>query len=141
MKASGEYYYGHYLRVYEEYKFKVNGKQIFVPKYLCFFSMNPFFVSFKSILEEIYVLSNENTEQIIKIENVLNFILFRVVLPRYEDTQVAFSIKNKFFRFNSHILYSEISLKLLFRFLSVENIVKVFLYLLTSPMVIILHNK
>ena len=126
-----------YIRFYREFK----GKKIFGPKYLCFVSWNHFFISFKSILEEIYSLSNENTNELIKVENILNFILFRVLLPKYEDTQISFTLNNKIYRFNSNILYSEMSLKILFTMISVENIVKIVFAYLMHSWIIFLHSK
>jgi hypothetical protein len=104
-------------------------------------SWNPFFISFKSILEDIYSLSNENSNELIKVENYLNFLLYRVLLPKYEDTQISFTLKDKIYKFNSNSLYSELSLKLLFQLISVENIVKIVFAYLMNSWIIFLHSK
>ena len=115
--------------------------KIFGPKYLCFVSWNHFFISFKSILEEIYSLSNENSHELIKVENILNSLLFRVLLPKYEDAQISFTLNNKIFNFNSNILSSELSLKILFQIISIENIVKIVFAYLMHSWIIFLHSK
>lgn len=119
----------------------MRGKKIFGPKYLCFVSWNPFFFSFKSILEEIYSLSNENSNELIKVENILNFILFRIILPKYEDTQLSFTLNYKIYRFNTNMLYSELSLKILFQIISIENIVKIVFAYLMHSWIIFIHSK
>ncbi len=103
-------------------------------------SKHPFFISFKSILEEIYFHSFNSTSDI-KIESILNYLLFRVSLPKYDDSQISFVINSKQFQFNNNITYSEVSLKLLFSLVSIENIVKLFFGVITNSTIILVHSK
>ena len=61
--SNGGYYYGHFLKIYEEEHVKLINANALVPKYLVFFSVNPFFISFKSLLEEIYINSLNKLNQ------------------------------------------------------------------------------
>ena len=99
--------------------------KIFYPRYLAFFTQKPFFISFKFILQEIYEQSNK-TDIAIKIENILTAILFRMYLPKYETTQLHFVLNSRIYSIVNKLLYSEISLRLLFSILSIDKIVLIF---------------
>lgn len=138
---NGSYYYGHFLRVYEEEYCSLLNLYILIPKYLIFFSENPFFISFKSLLEEIYINSITNHGICFKTEQLLSIVLFKSFLPKYEATQMSFSINSKNYTFTRNILHNEVSLKVLFTFLTVDNIVLLFLSLLMNSKVLIFYSQ
>lgn len=139
--SNGSIYYGHFLRIYEEeYNHKAK-TLVHCPKYLAFFSRNPFFISFKSLLEEIYINSITNTNFNYKTESLLNILLFKSFIPKYSSTQLSFSLNNKNYNFTNNINHSEISLKLLFTYLTPENIVLLYIAFLMNSMIVILHSQ
>lgn len=141
--TSGAYYYGHILRVYEPESLK-NSKneiiEVYVPKYLCFISQNYFCLSFKGILEEIYQNSLINDKKCYKTENILNYVLFRMFLPKSLTTHISFPLGLKNYVFVDSRLRTEISIKLLFTVFSIKDLVLIFLSLMMESKIIIRHS-
>ena len=80
--------------------------------------LNFFFISFKNLLEEIFYQSTVNNEKCYKVENILNFLLFRMNLPTFETTQLSWTLNDKVYSFTKNVLKSEISYKLLFKYIN-----------------------
>jgi len=114
--------------------------KLFYPRYLAFFTQKPFFISFKYLLQEIYEQSLKN-DYAIKIENILNTLLFRMYLPKYESTQLLFVLNNRVYTFVNKVLHSEFSLRFLFTILSVDKIVLIFISLLLNSNIVFFHSK
>jgi len=122
-------------------KISNNEIEIYSSKYIGFVSINPFFVSFKKLLEEIYFQSSVNDQKCFKYENILNTILYRIYLPKNPFTQVQFALNDKIYNFVNNKFYSEISLKLLFTFLSPEKVVLLIIAFMMNSVVIFFHSK
>jgi hypothetical protein len=115
---------------------------IYVPKVLCFFSQNPFFVSFRYILDEIYTQSVVNDAKCFKVENMLSTLLYRMYLPKYETTQIQFALGDKMYRFSRDKCFNtEISLKLLFSYLTVERVVFLMIAFLMNSIIVFFHSE
>ena len=99
--------------------------EIYLSKYISFFSTKPFFISFKNLLTEIYNQSTINGTKCYKIENILNFLLNNILLPKYETTQLLFYINKKIYNFNNSKFSHEISFITLFFSISIRNIVMI----------------
>jgi hypothetical protein len=150
--VDGKYYYGFFLRIYEMIDLthpiyqsikEISNTEIklFSPKYLSFISMNPFFVSFKNLLEEIYIQSTINDTKCFKFENILSVLLYRIYLPKYETTQLSFALNDKLYNFSRTPFQSEISIKLLFCYLTIEKIVLLFVAFLMNSIIVFFHSK
>ena len=113
---------------------------LFSPKYLCFLSRNPFFFSFRSLLEDIYSNSIKNNTKCFKIENILNILLYRLYLPKSPSFQTNFCLGDKVFNFFNDINKSEISYKILFNYLSLDNILLTYFAMMMDSVIVILHN-
>ena len=122
---NGTYYYGHFLRmffkidfqnkIYEQYpELLINKIPLYSSKYICFISLNPFFISFKNLLVEIYNQSLTNNAKCFKVESILNTILFRMTLPKYEATQLLFCLGENVYTFSKTPFKNEISFRRLF---------------------------
>ena len=137
---NGGFYYGHFLRVYQEEYVTLLNTSALVPKYLILFSVNPFFISFKSLLEEIYINSISNFRFNFKSEKLLSCILFKSFLPIHPNTQFSFSLLTKNYNFTNNPFHSEVSLKLLFSVLTPDRVQLLFLALLMNSKIIIFHS-
>ena len=113
---------------------------LYAPKYICFVSRNPFFVSFRALLEEIYINSTKNGVKCFKVENILNILLYRIYLPSYHNFQISFCLSDKAYSFYNNIYKSEISYKILFNYLSIDNVLLIYFALLMNSVVVILHS-
>lgn len=122
-------------------KFSTNELNVFASKYIGFLSTKPFFVSFKNLLEEIYIQSSLNEKKCFKYENILSILLYRIYLPKNPFTQVQFALNDKIYNFINNNFHSEISLKLLFTFLSPEKIVLLLIAFMMNSVVIFFHSK
>jgi hypothetical protein len=149
--ADGNHYYGFFLKIfcevennhniYNEFRDLSNPILLYYPKYLCFVSSQPFFVSFKHILEEIYIQSTLNGVKCHKVENILNFLLYRMYLPKYETTQLSWSLNDKIFNFSRNKFKAEVSYKLLFSYISIEKVVLLYIAFLMGSIIIFFHSK
>ena len=72
---NGDHYFGFFLKKYYPVNIKDN-IEIYLSKYISFFSTKPFFISFKNLLTEIYNQSTINGIKCYKIENI--FIFFNI---------------------------------------------------------------
>jgi hypothetical protein len=150
-KGDGNIYYGSFYRIYELVektnliyqlvKLENNELNIYASKYIGFLSNKPFFVSFKNLLEEIYIQSTINDRKCFKYENILSILLYKIYLPKNPFTQVQFALNDKIYNFINNNFYSEISLKLLFTFLSPEKIVLLLVAFMMNSVVIFFHSK
>lgn len=122
-------------------KFASNELNVYAAKYIGLLSMKPFFVSFKNLLEEIYIQSSLNERKCFKYENILSILLYRIYLPKNPFTQVQFALNDKVYNFINNNFYSEFSLKLLFTFLSPEKIVLLLVAFMMNSVVIFFHSK
>jgi hypothetical protein len=122
-------------------KISNNGIEVYASKYIGFVSINPFFVSFKKLLEEIHYQSTINDQKCFKYENILNILLYRIYLPKNPLTQVQFALNDKIYNFVNNKFHSEISLKLLFTFLSPEKVVLLIIAFMMNSVVIFFHSK
>lgn len=122
-------------------KISTNEIQIFASKYIGLVSTNPFFVSYKNLLEEIYYQSTVNDQKCFKYENILSTILYRIYLPKNPFTQVQFALNDKIYNFVNNKFHSEISLRLLFTFLSPEKVVLLIIAFMMNSGVIFFHSK
>lgn len=113
---------------------------LFSPKYLCFLSRNPFFFSFRSLLEDIYANSIKNNTKCFKIESILNILLYRLYLPKSPSFQTNFCLGDKVFNFFNDINKSEISYKIIFNYLSIDNILLTYFAMMMNSVIVILHN-
>ena len=113
---------------------------LFSPKYLCFLSRNPFFFSFRSLLEDIYSNSIKNNTKCFKIENILNILLYRLYLPKSPSFQTNFCLGDKVFNFFNDINKSEISYKILFNYLSIDNILLTYFAMMMDSVIVISHS-
>lgn len=149
---NGTYYYGHFLRMFFQIDFNdkiyvehpellKNKTPLFTSKYLCFVSLNPFFISFKNLLIEIYNQSVTNNSKCFKVENIINTILFRMVLPKYESTQLLFCLGDNVYSFSKTPFRNEISFRLLFSYISIKNIVMIIISILMNSIVVIIHSN
>ena len=128
--------------IYNQLKqISANEIQIYASKYIGVVSSNAFFVSFKNLLEEIYYQSTINDQKCFKYENILSILLYRIFLPKNPFTQVQFSLNDKIYNFINNKFHSEISLKLLFTFLSPEKIVLLIIAFMMNSVVIFFHSK
>ncbi len=128
--------------IYNELKkISSNALEVYASKYIGLISVNPFFVSFKKLLEEIYFQSTVNEQKCFKYENILNILLYRIYLPKNPFTQVQFALNDKIYNFVNNKFHSEISLKLLFTFLSPEKVVLLLIALMMNSVVIFFHSK
>lgn len=128
--------------IYEQLKKISNNKiEVYASKYIGLVSVNPFFVSFKKLLEEIYFQSTVNDQKCFKYENILNTLLYRIYLPKNPFTQVQFALNDKIYNFVNNKFHSEISLKLLFTFLSPEKVVLLIIAFMMNSVVIFFHSK
>lgn len=136
-------YYGHILRVYEP-EIATKGSETveyYAPKYLCFFSQNYFCISFKNILEEIYRNSSINDKKCYKIENILNYVLYRIYLPKSISTQISFALGTRNFNFTNNDFKCEISIKLLFTVFTIRDLVLIFLSMMMESKILFLHDS
>lgn len=149
---NGTYYYGHFLRmffkidfqnkIYEQYpELLINKIPLYSSKYICFISLNPFFISFKNLLVEIYNQSLTNNAKCFKVESILNTILFRMTLPKYEATQLLFCLGENVYTFSKTPFKNEISFRLLFSYISIKNIVMIIISILMNSIVVIIHSN
>lgn len=128
--------------IYDQLKKISNNEiEVYASKYIGFVSVNPLFVSFKKLLEEIYYQSTINDQKCFKYENILNIILYRIYLPKNPFTQVQFALNDKIYNFVNNKFHSEISLKLLFTFLSPEKVVLLIIAFMMNSVVIFFHSK
>ena len=149
--SDSKYYYGFFYKTYEllddshpiysRLKDFSLSLKVYVPKYLCFLSMNPFFISFKFLLEEIYIQSCINNNKCYKVENIIGNLLYRTYLPKYETTQVQFAFGERMYSFTNKNISSEVSLNLLFSYLNVERIVLLILGFLMNSIIVIFHSE
>lgn len=137
----GGYYYGHFLKVYEEEYVPILNSTAMIPKYLIFISTNPFFNSFKSLLEELYINSITNYNFNFKTEHLLSNLLYKCLLPKYPTTQLSFSLLNNNYNFTNNTYHSEVSLRLLFTYLSPDRVALLFLALLMNSKIIFFHSQ
>lgn len=137
----GEFYYGHFLKVYEEEYIPSYETFGLVPKYLIFFSKNPYFCSFKTILEDIYINSVVNYSFNFKIEHLIDNLINKAYLPSNLNTQLSFSLCNKNYKFMNNPFHSEISLRLIFTYLSPDRIVNLYISLLMNSKIIIFYSQ
>ncbi len=128
--------------IYDQLK-KISNHEIevYASKYIGVSSEYPFFVSFKKLLEEIYFQSTVNDQKCFKYENILNILLYRIYLPNNPFTQVQFALNDKIYNFVNNNFHSEISLQLLFTFLSPENVVLLIVAFMMNSDVIFFHSK
>jgi hypothetical protein len=154
--VDGKHYYGFFLKVYEELdqdhpihqELKENNNansqikvSIFSPKYLTFISYNPYFISFNHILYEIYIQSTLNDTKCYKVENIISTLLYRMYLPKYETTQLSWTLNDKIYTFSRNRLENEISFKLLFSYISIDKVVLLYVAFLLNSIVIFFHTK
>lgn len=140
-----DYYYAHVLRVYELTKiFISDDKEVeaYVPKYLCFTSRNYFCISFKHLLEEIYINSTISIDnKCYKIEHILNYIIYRMYLPKSVYTQLSFPLGKKNYLFYNNEFKSELSIKLLFYIFTYNEIIYILISLITEAKIILIHEN
>ena len=145
----GVHYYGYFLKVFHELErdhpiyLELNDPEIKVysPKYLSFISTNPFFITFKNLLEEIYIQSSVNNEKCYKVENMLNYILYRINLPKNDTTQLSWTLNDKVYSLTRNALKSEISFKLLFSYISIDKIVFLYFAFMVASKIIFFHSE
>jgi hypothetical protein len=150
--SDSRYYYGFFFKTYEllDINHPIYDKlkelpqqiyQIYIPKYLSLISLNPYFISFKYLLEEIYTQSQINDNKCYKIENILGTLLYRLYLPKYESTQLQFALGDKMYMFTNNMRNSEFSLKLLFSYLNVERVVSLILAFIMNSIIVFFHSE
>lgn len=150
--VDGRYYYGFFLKIFlelpREHPIYQETKEltqvdlnIYSPKYLCFVSLHPFFISFKFLLEEIYKQSTINNSRCFKVENILNTLLYRMYLPKYQTTQLSFALNDKVYTFSKTPFRSEISFRLLFTYISIENIVMLMIAFMMNSIIVFIHSN
>ena len=148
----GRHYYGFFLKIFElldtthslyhDIRQSANHEiKIYVPKYLSVVSTNPFFISFKCILEEIYQQSILNDSKGFKIENIISTLIFRMYLPKYETTQLSWALNDKVYSFSQNFFKSEISFRLLFSYISLDKVVLIFVAFLMNSIIVFFHSK
>lgn len=139
--GNGTYKYVHLLKVYEQEYVKVLKSNALVPKYLIFISDNPFFISFKMLLEEIYLNSIPFGKLKFKLETFLSIILYQTYLPKYYSTQLSFNLGFNNFNFSRNPFHNEISFKVLLSYLTIDRIVILFISLLLNSKIIFFHSQ
>jgi len=136
----GEHYFGFFLKKYFPINIKDN-IEIYLSKYISFFSTKPFFISFKNLLTEIYNQSTINGIKCYKIENILNLLLNNILLPKYETTQLLFCINENIYNFNNSKFFHEISFNILFSSISIRNIVMIIISILMNSVIVLFHSN
>lgn len=114
---------------------------VYLPKYLCFTSVNPFFISFRNLLCEIYNQSIINKGKCFKIENILNTILYRLYLPKYQTTQLLFCLGENVYSFSKSPFRSEVGIRILFSYIQIKHIVMIIIAVLMNSVIIIRHSN
>ena len=139
----GDHYYGFFLKKYFPKNIKNNKLEttLYLSKYLSFFSQNPFFFSFKKILNEIYNQSTLNNSKQYKIEEIINIFLFYLYLPKYNSIQLLFCLNENIYTFINSNFNNEISFRLLFTYISPKNLVMIILSILMHSIIVIYHNN
>lgn len=112
-----------------------------VPKYIVFFSHNPFFLTFKSIMKEIVHIGRLGERKGVNLDKVLEYLFYRIPLPSHNDTQVCFTFGRKIYNLNSSPFPCDVSLKMLFHFFSPSDISLLMLSFLSDSIIIFVHSK
>jgi hypothetical protein len=153
--VDGKHYYGYFLKIfhllpnystiYQEIRDKNANLdeqvKIYTPKYLSFVSSSPFFISFKYILEEIYNQSAINETKGYRIEHILNILLYRMYLPKYETTHLSWALNDKVYTFSRNYFKSEISFRLLFSYISLDKVVLLFIAFMMNSIIVFFHSN
>ena len=137
---NGDHYFCFFLKNYYPNNIK-DDVQIYLSKYICFFSTQPFFHSFKNLLIEIYNQSTINGIKCYKVENIINFLLNNILLPKYETTQILFCLNENIYSFNRSRFSDEVTFKILFSSISIRNIVMIIISILMNSVIVIFHSN
>lgn len=62
-------------------------------------------------------------------------------LPKYETTQLSWSLNDKIFNFSKNNFKSEMSFKMLFSYISIEKVVLLYIAFLMGSIIIFFHSK
>jgi hypothetical protein len=82
-----------------------------------------------------------NNVKCFKVENILSILLFRMYLPKYQTTQLSFALNDKVYTFSKAAFRSEMSFRLLFSHISIENVVMLMIAYMMSSKIVFIHSK
>ena len=136
---ANEFIYLYFLRIYKQIVLNDN-KIFYYPNYICFYSSNFFPNNFHNILEEIYNNSIKNNGKFFKTENILNILINRIYLPKYNSIQLNFCLEESYNFINSEFS-NELDFNLLFEYLSIEHIILIIVCIYLNSTIIFFHNN
>ena len=136
---ANEFIYLYFLKIYKQISLNDN-KNFYYPNYICFYSSNFFPNNFHNILEEIYNNSIKNNVKCFKTENILNILINRIYLPKYNSIQLNFCLEQSYNFINSDFS-NELDFNLLFEYLSIEHIILLIVCIYLNSTIIFFHNN
>ncbi len=136
---ANEFIYLYFLKIYKQISLNDN-KNFYYPNYICFYSSNFFPNNFHNILEEIYNNSIKNNVKCFKTENILNILINRIYLPKYNSIQLNFCLEKSYNFINSDFS-NELDFNLLFEYLSIEHIILLIVCIYLNSTIIFFHNN
>ena len=140
---------------------KDNYKNIYIPKVICFASVLPFFKELSNILNIIYKLYlNNSNNNILPVEKLIEQIVLSIPIPILSNTHVELLLKlnnsdkintGAFYKINFPLfnikernlqLYYTNSFSVIFNYFSIDDILKIFKYiLLEMPILFFCKDK